>query len=97
MSEKPAKKKLSRDPCVPPAAPKHITLALKALSHGNANEHQQRNALKWIVTDLCRTYDLSYRPSSDRDTVFAEGKRFVGLQIVQEINLPAALLSEEPR
>jgi hypothetical protein len=30
---------------------------------------------------------LSYRPQSERDTSFAEGKRFVGMQIVKQLKL----------
>ena len=61
------------------------TAAIKALAAGNANDGQQKRALNWIVYTLCGTYDLSYRPHADgeRDTAFAEGKRFVGLQLVK--------------
>jgi hypothetical protein len=66
-----------------------ITGAIKALAAGNANESQQQKALKWIIEILCGTYDLSYRPGGDgeRDTAFAEGKRFVGAQIVKQLKL----------
>jgi hypothetical protein len=59
--------------------------AIKALAAGVANEGQQQRALGWIVNTLCGTYDLSYRDgdNGDRNTVFAEGKRFVGLQLVK--------------
>jgi hypothetical protein len=61
--------------------------AIKALATGTANEGQQKRALDWIINTLCATYDLSYRPGSDRDTAFAEGKRHVGLQIVKQVNV----------
>jgi hypothetical protein len=57
--------------------------AIKALAAGVANEGQQQRALGWIVNTLCGTYDLSYRPDSDRNTAFAEGKRHVGNQLVK--------------
>lgn len=79
-------------PWVLPTPTPGITLAIKCLAAGNANEGQQRMALKWIVEEVCGTYDQSFRPSGDRDTVFAEGRRFVGLALVREINLPAQLL-----
>lgn len=63
------------------------TYALKAVAKGEATDIQQRRAMNWIINTLCGTYDLSYRPDSDRDTVFAEGKRHVGMQIVKHINL----------
>jgi hypothetical protein len=58
--------------------------SLQALEAGNANERQQKEVLRWLIHDACKTYDLSYRPgeSGRRDTDFAEGKRFVGLQVV---------------
>ncbi len=85
-------KKRPHGPWVPPSPPTAVTLALKGLATGTANEHQQRAALKWIITDLCGTYDLSYRPDSQRDTDFAEGKRSIGLALVHEVNLDNALL-----
>jgi len=65
--------------------------AFKSLVLGEATEEQQRRALKFIVEEICKTYDLSYRPDSERDSAFAEGKRFVGLQIVKltKLNLSA--------
>ena len=65
--------------------------AIQAVARGTAEPHQQMRALRWIVEAACGTYDLSFRPESDRDTAFAEGRRFVGLQIVKlsKLNLPA--------
>lgn len=57
--------------------------AIQALAAGTASPDQQKRALVYIVNVLCATYDMSYRPDSDRDTAFAEGKRFVGNQIVK--------------
>lgn len=64
-----------------------VTLAIKGVASGTANEDQQKTAMSWIIKELCGTYDLSYRPQSDRDTVFSEGKRYVGLMLIQEINI----------
>ena len=65
------------------------TAAIKALIAGNANDGQQQRAINWIVYTLCGTYDLSFRPGEDgeRDTAFAEGKRFIGLQLVKQVKL----------
>lgn len=68
-------------------APEHITGAIKSLAAGNANEGQQKNALKWIIEDLCETYGMSYRPGSVRDSDFAEGKRHIGNQLVRQVKL----------
>jgi hypothetical protein len=44
------------------------------------------------VEHACSTYDLSFRPQSQRDTDFAEGRRFVGLQLVKLTKINLALL-----
>jgi len=64
-----------------------VTGALKALQSGTANAAQQQRALKWVIEALCGTYDLSFRPDCERATSFAEGKRFVGMQIVKQLKL----------
>jgi len=63
----------------------HEAEAIQALFDGRATPDQQRTALKWILDGACALYDLSYRPGpeGERDTSLAEGRRFVGLQIVK--------------
>lgn len=70
--------------------------ALQALANGEANPHQQKRALDWVIR-AAGTYDLSYRPGAtgDRDTSFAEGKRFIGLQIVKLLKINVGLLVEK--
>lgn len=63
------------------------TAAIQALARGEAAPHQQIHALKWIVEVAAGTYDQSYRPNSERESAFAEGRRFVGLQIVKQTKL----------
>lgn len=70
--------------------------AIQALMRGDAAEHQQRRAIKFIVETLCGTYDLSFRSASERDTCFAEGKRFVGLSLVKLSKLNLAAFKDEP-
>lgn len=71
----------------PPYDLKHAG-AIQALARGDATEHQQRLALDWIVNAAAATYDLSFSPQDARLTDFAEGRRFVGLQIVKMTKLP---------
>ena len=80
-------RKISARPWHPAPYDESVTGSLKALHAGVANAGQQQRALKWIIEALCGTYDLSYRPESDRDSSFAEGKRFVGMQIVKQLKL----------
>lgn len=70
--------------------------AIKQLEDGMASPEQQQRALKWIIENACGTYDLSYRPTSDRDTSFAEGKRFVGLAIVKMLKMNLSRLKDGP-
>lgn len=79
------KKEVADKPYVPSAFDLPSAYALQALERGAATEDQQIKALQLIVNSLCKTYDMSYRPESQRDTDFSEGKRFVGLQIVSII------------
>lgn len=75
----------------------HVS-SLQALERGEASPDQQRRALAWLINNACATYDLSYRPGleGERDTSFAEGRRFVGLQIVKMLRLNLAKLRREP-
>lgn len=68
--------------------------AIQALVRGDASPEQQRRAIDYIIKDIAGTYDMSYRPESDRDTAFAEGKRFVGLQLVKAVNLNLARIRQ---
>lgn len=72
-------------------------MALKGLAAGTADEAQQKLALDWLIRVACGAYELSYRSDQDggeRETAFAEGRRFVGLQVVKMVNMPPALVAE---
>lgn len=75
----------------PPYEPADIG-AIQAFSRGEARPDQQTRALKWIVETVCGTYDQSFRPDSERETVFAEGRRFVGLTLVKATKINIAAL-----
>ena len=89
----------SKPPTGAPYAPPPYTIqdigALQALQRGDAPEHQQQHALKFIIETLCGTNDLEYRPGSDRDSAFAGGRRFVGLQLKKLLKLNLATLKKE--
>ena len=70
--------------------------AIQQLERGEAGPDMQKRALAWIINEAAKTYDLSYHPESDRDTSFAEGKRYVGSSIVKMLKLdPAKVRSQE--
>jgi len=58
-----------------------VVTSIKALMNCEADEHQQKIAMDWIISMLCRTYENAYY-KQDTDTAFALGKQFVGQQIV---------------
>jgi hypothetical protein len=71
--------------------------AIQAVMDGRADEEQQKRAIRAIVEGVCQTYELSYSPDSELDTVFAEGKRFVGLQLVtlMRLNISTIIRAKE--
>ena len=91
--------KKESSPWYPPRCDKADIAAVKACASGTANPEQQVRAIKWIVEDCCGYYDLSYRPgeAGRRDTDFAEGKRFVGAEIVKMTKLDLAKLKSNPQ
>lgn len=60
-----------------------VASAVQALARGEATPDQQRQFCNWLINVACATYDTSFQPESDRASSFAEGRRFVGLQIVK--------------
>lgn len=60
--------------------------AFQALERGDADTHQQRRALKWLIERAAGTYEFNYYPS-ERDTAFALGRTFVGQQVVKLLRL----------
>lgn len=81
----------AHDPWSPVPYDDMTVLAIKAVAGGTASDDQQRHAMRFIIEQMCATYDLSFRPGAsdgDRATAFAEGRRFPGLQLVKLINLP---------
>lgn len=64
--------------------------AIQALLAGEASPEQQRRALKWIIEAASGLYDQSFYPGGEegrRNTDFAEGRRFVGNQVVKMTRL----------
>ena len=61
--------------------------AVQALSAGTATPEQQKDFLNWLVNQACATYDISFQLEGDRETAFAEGRRFVGTQVVKLLKL----------
>jgi hypothetical protein len=80
-----------RDPWMPPDRDDQVIWASLAFSQGKATEGQQRLLWNWLMysTGASDEYaDLSFRPGEEgrRATDFAEGKRFVGLQLKSNLH-----------
>ena len=61
--------------------------AIRALSKGEATEHQQRLALEVIVKKFSRANDLLYVAGSFDQTSFLNGRAYVGKKIQKYTNL----------
>ena len=61
--------------------------AIVALSKGMATEDQQRRAMQWLVHVAARTYHPSFA-DNPLQTAFNEGRRSVGLALVELTHLP---------
>ena len=83
------KRSQGRKPYDPSPCDKADVYAIKALASGTANDMQQKRALDWILRIACGVGDTTYYPDSERDSAFASGKRFVGMEIVAILNLKA--------
>ena len=87
----------ANSPILPPPRSQEVAWSLKGLSAGDADSGQQGLALRWIIHQLCGTYDFPYRPDSERDTNIALGKQFVGQQIVALINMTPEQITKLPK
>jgi len=57
--------------------------AIQQVMAGTASSDAQRRAMDWIINHAASTYDMSFSPDNHSLTDFAEGRRFVGSQIVK--------------
>lgn len=76
-------------PWTPAPFTKAELVSMQNLVKGEATEGQQKRALEWILRSVCELNGLSFRPEEGggaRATDFAEGKRWVALQICKLIN-----------
>lgn len=77
-----------------PKLDKREHVALKALSKGEAEPHQQTLALEVIVKKFSRAFELGYIPGSFDQSAFLAGRGFVGQQITKALN--TAIKEDKP-
>ena len=90
---KPRRPPVESEPWIPAEWEVADAGAIQALVKGEAERHQQIRFMKFLVQRLCRMNDLSFRPGgaeAARNTDFAEGKRFIALQIEKLASLDLA-------
>lgn len=80
-----------KEPWAPPDRDDAVIWATLAFKQGKASESQQALLWEWFMytTGASDAYaDLSFRPGEEgrRATDFAEGKRFVGLQLASNLH-----------
>jgi hypothetical protein len=69
---------------------KTLVIALQCVAAGTANADQQRMVMQWLISDICMVEGLSFSPDSVRESDFAEGRRFVGLQLGKILRINVA-------
>lgn len=69
-------------------------VAVQCVAAGVADKGQQQRALKWIIENASMTYDVTFQMEGERASAFAEGRRFVGLNIVKAIKLNTSVLTK---
>lgn len=73
---------------------KDAAYALQAMGREDAIGAQQKFILKWLVEEVCQTYDESFTPDNPRVTDYRLGRRSVGLAIVKHLNISLSKLAE---
>lgn len=81
----------AQGPHIPPPYDVADVAAWQAIERGDATQHQQQRALKWLIEQAAGTYQMQYY-DTDRATSFALGRAFVGQQIVKLLRLNASAL-----
>lgn len=81
---------MSRSAIQPPTYKASQVYALQALAKGEANAHQQKQALDWIIDQASNRWDQPYFGDDEGGstaTAFACGRMFVGQQIIKLVNM----------
>jgi hypothetical protein len=79
---------------IKPTLPKEYSdhVAIQALARGDADENQQKAALKCILNEFAGTYADPFDPAEPHITSFNCGRRAVGHAIVGTINMPTSVV-----
>lgn len=90
--------KLITPPCFKHRSPSSEELyALQALEKGDANGHQQKLALKYIITEISAVYQAGFVPGEPDQGVFLAGRAFIGQQLFKYLNFDPTQLKEKEK
>ncbi len=70
-----------------------ICSAAQMLQSGECPDHLQKEFLDWVITKVCATYEQSYMGNAN-DTIFMEGRRFCGNQIIKALQVSPTRLAD---
>lgn len=82
--------KVAPAPWTEPFLDKADVIAIQQVAAGVGDANHQKRTIDVLINKLADAYNLSFRPDKDggeRATAFAEGKRFVGLQLVKLLKI----------
>lgn len=89
---------------IPPYTSPPYTLAdaraIQCVFEGTANDEQQKRAMRFIITEFCGSNKMEFYSGGEegrRDSDFAGGKRWVGLQLAALAMEPVDQLKERLR
>lgn len=103
MAEQPRRAKpakLAADenaPWKPPQWTEEAIGAVQALHRGDAQPHQQKLALDFIVRVLSDNGGLGWHPTSPHEASFAAGRRYPGVEIAKAIKINLSIFTKQPR
>lgn len=86
--------KAMRERWLPADWSKFDAACIQAVARGEADARQQQHALLVIVEKLAGTYEHTFVPRETETTVYLEGRRSVGLQIVKLVKVDLALVKD---
>jgi hypothetical protein len=70
--------------------------AFQALQRGDASPEQQKRSLDWLIRIGAATYNATFFPGQQDASAFAEGRRFVGLEVVKLLSVnPQAFIKDK--
>lgn len=71
--------------------------AVQAWAAGTATPDQQKRAYEWVMFHGARVREVTFQPDNAHASAFAEGRRFVGLQIAKLLSLSAGDVATRQR